>query len=278
MRTERHRGVAALLLLALPLLATGETAVDRLTVHRDLTYADHDRGRLDVYVPGGAEDAPVVVFVHGGALLFGDKSLVGHVGLRLARAGFVTVAPNHRFSPAVSHPAHVQDAAAAVRWVVDEIGALGGDPDRIVLAGHSSGGYLAGALAADGRWLAAAGVDRARIRGVAPVSGFFFLDRLAPERPKTVWGEDPEGWIDASPAHRADAGTPPALLIAADGDTEARRAEAADFAVVLGELGVDVWHRVVDDRDHRSVFFLMGSEGDATTAALIDFVGRVTSD
>ncbi|MEE4298182.1 MAG: alpha/beta hydrolase, partial [Pseudomonadales bacterium] len=194
-----------LLCLGTGLTALAETTMERLTIHRDLSWAAHDRGTLDLYVPEGAEGAPVVLFVHGGALLFGDKSLVGHVGLRLAREGVVTVAVNHRFSPAVSHPEHVRDVAAATRWVVERIAEYGGDPSRIVLAGHSSGGYLAALLAVDPRWLAEVELDADRIAGLVSISGFHYVDRLAPSRPKHVWGEDPEAWVDASPAHRATA-------------------------------------------------------------------------
>lgn len=284
---SRRAGRLAALLLLLPVPLLAETsvtapnapapAVQSLSVHRDLAYGDEERQRLDVYVPDGATSAPVVLFVHGGALMFGDKSLVGHIGLRLAREGVVTVAINHRFSPAVRHPAHVRDTAAATRWVVDRIADFGGDPDRIVLAGHSSGGHLAALAAADPRWLAEAGVDRAHLAGLVSVSGFHYVDRLAPSRPKFVWGEDPQAWVDASPAHRADAGTPPALLLWADGDAQDRRVDGADFGAVLEGLGVDVTTAEIADRDHRSIFFVLGSEGDAAGTAMVDFVHRVTT-
>ena len=218
--------------------ARAEETMGRLTVHRDVPYAAHARGLLDLYVPDGAEEAPVVLFVHGGALLFGDKSLAAHVGLRLGREGVITVAVNHRFSPAVSHPEHVRDVAAAARWVVKHIVEHGGDPERIVLAGHSSGGYLAALLAVDPRWLAEVEVDGSRIAGLVSISGFHYVDRLAPSRPKHVWGEDPMAWVDASPAHRATEAAPPALLLWADGDAEDRRIDGRDFAAVLAELGV----------------------------------------
>lgn len=273
-RTAPRRLLALLLAFACGPLALAESSMERLTVHRDLTYAAHARGTLDVYVPDGADGAPVVLFVHGGALLFGDKSLVAHVGLRLAREGVITVAVNHRFSPDVSHPEHVRDVAAATRWVVDEIAAHGGDPARLVLAGHSSGGYLAALLAADPRWLAEAGVDAARIAGLVSISGFHYVDRLAPSRPKHVWGEDPEAWVDASPAHRATEAAPPALLLWADGDAEDRREDGRDFAAVLTALGVETASAEIAGRDHRSIFFLLGSAGDATTDAIVDFLDR----
>lgn len=249
--------------------------MERLSIHRDLPWAEHARGTLDVYVPDGAERAPVVLFVHGGALLFGDKSLVAHVGLRLAREGVITVAVNHRFSPAVTHPQHVRDVAAATRWVVDNIAEHGGDPQRIVLAGHSSGGYLAALLAVDPRWLAEVELDPERIAGLVSISGFHYVDRLAPSRPKHVWGEAPAAWVDASPAHRATADAPPTLLLWADGDAEDRRVDGRDFGARLAELDVQIRTEEVKDRDHRSIFFLLGSAGDRATDALVAFLDEV---
>ncbi|MDZ7826282.1 MAG: alpha/beta hydrolase [Gammaproteobacteria bacterium] len=271
MRTET---LLAILLLVLALPASADTL--DLSVHRNLPWSPEplaeSRGLLDVYQPAGAEEAPVVLFFHGGGLLAGDKSLAAHLGQRLAREGFVTVSANYRLSPAVSHPVHVRDAARTVAWVRDNIAGFGGDPDRVVLAGHSAGAWLAALLATDPRWLEERGLSRASLAGVVPISGFFHLPRLAPERPKSVWGEDPEVWRRASPARHVDEGVPAMLLIHAEGDTGARRKESRDFAAELEEAGVDVRGLEVPDRDHRSIFFLMGTPDDPATEALIQFV------
>ncbi|MEE4301306.1 MAG: hypothetical protein V2J24_17835, partial [Pseudomonadales bacterium] len=144
-----------------------------------------------------------------------------------------------------------------------------------VLAGHSSGGYLAALLAVDPRWLAEVEVDPDRIAGLVSISGFHYVDRLAPSRPKHVWGEDPEAWVDASPAHRAADTAPPALLLWADGDAEDRRVDGRDFAAALAGLGVAVRSEEMTGRDHRSIFFLLGSAGDRATAAIVDFLDEV---
>lgn len=266
--------LAALLLVAFALPASADRL--DLSIHRNLPWSPEPladgRGLLDVYQPEGARQAPVVVFFHGGGLLAGDKSLAAHLGLRLAREGFVTVSTNYRLSPAVSHPTHVRDAARAVAWVRDNIAGFGGNPDRMVLAGHSAGAWLAALLATDPRWLEERGMSRASLAGVVPVSGFFHVPRLAPERPRSVWGEDPEAWRDASPARHVDDGVPAMLLIHAEGDSEARRKESRDFAAELEEAGVDVRGLEVPDRNHRSIFFLMGTPDDPATRALIQFV------
>ncbi len=259
------------------MLAAGSS--QRLLIQHDIPYRDTEdvRQTLDVYAPEGAQDAPLLVFVHGGGLLFGDKSLVAHVGQRLAAAGIVTVAPNHRFSPAVTHPAHVEDVAAAVAWAVDHAREIGADPDRVVLAGHSSGGYLVALLATDPRWLEAAGVARDAIRAVAPISGFFHVPRLAPERPQTVWGGEPAHWSDASPAAHVDAEVPPMLLLFADGDDDARKAENTDFAAALRAAGAPAPRLIeVRRRDHRTIFYTLNTPGDPSMTALIEFVTTQT--
>lgn len=155
----------------------------------------------------------------------------------------------------------------------DNIAGFGGDPDHVVLVGHSAGAWLAALLATDPRWLQEHGMSRSALAGVVPISGFFHVPRLAPERPKSVWGEDPRGWWRASPARYVDDGVPPMLLIHADGDTDARRGENRDFAAKLEEAGANnVRVLEVANRDHRSIFFLMGTPDDATTSALIQFV------
>jgi acetyl esterase/lipase len=115
-------------------------------------------------------------------------------------------------------------------------------------------------------------MSRAGLAGVVPISGFFHVPRLAPERPKSVWGKDPDVWREASPARHVDDGVPAMLLIHAENDTEARRRESRDFAAELEDAGVDVRGLEVPDRDHRSIFFLMGTPDDPATSALIQFV------
>jgi len=273
--------VTELLLVMATMLAVGSATPQRLSIHHDVAYTPSSdvRQTLDVYAPANAEGAPLLVFIHGGGLLFGDKALAAHVGQRLALEGIVTVAPNHRFSPAVTHPAHVQDAAAAVAWAVANASRFGADPRRLIVAGHSSGGYLAALLATDARWLEAAGVDRKLLRGVAPISGFFHVPRLAPERPKSVWGEDPDAWQQASPAAHVDADLAPMLLLYADGDDDARKAENVDFAAALRQAGAAEPRLIeVRHRDHRTIFYTLNLPDDESMQALLDFIETHTAN
>jgi acetyl esterase/lipase len=274
------RLVIVLVLAALPAAAQSH----RVTVVRDLDYvtsADYPDGkdRLDIYIPDGARNAPVIFSIHGGALEAGDRREERFVGQRFAGAGYVTVVISYRLSPDISHPAHIQDVAAAFAWVTRNIAGHGGDPNRILVIGHSAGAYLAMLLAADPRWLAAHTLSPRAIAGVAPVSGFYWVDRegVAPDRPAYVWGTDRRVWVDASPAHYLRADMPPVLLLDTDGDEEWRQQQKTDFAAALRAAGhKDVTVYKVRGRTHMSVWTDMNDgESEETSSQILRFAKRL---
>lgn len=122
-------------------------------VVRDLHYGPDPRHRLDIHRPAGPDPAPVLVFVHGGGFVSGNKHLPGspfydNVGGWAASAGLLAVTLNYRLAPEHRWPAGAQDVARGAAWVQACIGAYGGNPDRIVLVGQSAGAaHVAGALA-----------------------------------------------------------------------------------------------------------------------------------
>src|SRR5262249_32148553 len=105
-----------------------------------------ERNLLDIFEgPSGEPARPVLVFVHGGGYIMGDRrSSPGspwhdNIAVWAARSGFVGVNMTYRLAPKYGWPAAQQDIAAALRWLRENIAAHGGDPARIVLMGHSSG-------------------------------------------------------------------------------------------------------------------------------------------
>ena len=132
-----------------------------------VNYPDN-KDKLDLYLPEGRPNAPVIVSYYGNQLMGGDKSEDALIGRRFASAGFVTAVVNYRLSPAVSHPAHIQDAAASFAWAKRHIAEYGGDPDRVFIIGYSAGGYLAALLATDPRYLAAHKLSPHDIRASFP--------------------------------------------------------------------------------------------------------------
>jgi acetyl esterase/lipase len=147
---------------------------------RGISYGgpDRHRNRLDVFVPRGKTDCPVVVFVHGGAWVVGDNRCCGlysSVGEFLASQGIVAVLPNYRLSPEVRHPEHIKDVARAVAWARAHAAEHGGRPEQLFLMGHSAGGHLVSLLATDEQYLNAEGLCAADLKGVIAVSGVYHI-------------------------------------------------------------------------------------------------------
>lgn len=237
-------------------------------------YADA-KDQLDIYMPLDAKDAPVVVYFHGGALMFGDKSMAQVVAKRLLAQGIGLVSANYRLSPGVMHPAHTQDAAAATAWVYNNIAEYGGDPKNLYVAGHSAGAYLAALLALDPEYLQHHEMALSDIRGAILVSPFLYVEETAKDRPKSVWGEAPLGWLAASVTPHIAAGKPPMLLIYADGDDPWRRAQNEKLAKELTKNDNEAVRAIeVPNRDHRSLITQINAADDQIGELAATFIAE----
>jgi acetyl esterase/lipase len=112
---------------------------------REIKYGPGDRHLLDVFTPEtGSSARPVLIFIHGGGFVAGNKRAPGspfydNVMLWAVNNGFVGVNATYRLAPQSPYPAGAEDLAAVVAWVAGQIGERGGDPARIYLMGHSAG-------------------------------------------------------------------------------------------------------------------------------------------
>ena len=183
--------------LILFLLCTGKAWAQYNQVN-DIRYTEsgdsyaQERCKLDVYYPTGQQDAPVVVWFHGGGIEGGEK----HIDPQLKESGLVVVAANYRLLPKAaiereedqarlspserelarskskaSIDSILDDAAAAVAWTYKNIARYGGSKRKIFVAGHSAGGYLLDMIGLDKRWLAKYGVDADSLAALVPFSG-----------------------------------------------------------------------------------------------------------
>lgn len=117
-------------------------------IHRDLAYADRSPlTALDLYMPKGVEGPPVVVQIHGGAFVAGDKS--GHGGSgptgarALLQAGLAVAAINYRLAPGTVWPGQLDDMLDAFAFIRRKAGTYGYDGGRIGIFGQSAGAYFA---------------------------------------------------------------------------------------------------------------------------------------
>jgi acetyl esterase/lipase len=237
-----HRAVPALglLLAACSPLSAFDALVPKdggaRQVAKGLAYGEGPRQRLDIYVPTGAQAGPrpVIVFFYGGSWNSGSRSGYAFVGRALAARGFVTVIPDYRLVPEVVYPGFVLDGASAVRWVRAHAKDYGGDGDRIVLAGHSAGAYIAAMLAVDDRWL---GAERGAVRGLVGLAGPYDFAPFTVGASIQAFG-DWRNPAETQPVTWAGAGDPPALLLAGAEDTIVRPRNSEKFAAALRKGGV----------------------------------------
>ena len=246
-------------------------------VDRDLAYGDHERHRLDVHTSGEEAGAPVLVFVHGGGFVGGDKHVPGtpmydHIGAWAVRNGWVGVTITYRLAPEHTWPSGAQDVAAAAAWVRANIASYGGDPSRVVVAGHSAGcvhvaSYLAGQ--GDGT------LDG--IRGGALLSGFYQIpdaaERGGPEL--SYFGGRPSAEVSTLPG-LLDSEVPLIFAIA-ERDPRFSQSQIAGLTAAWfarkGTVPQVIWS---EGHNHISQIGSVGVDDLALGAQLARFVNRVT--
>jgi acetyl esterase/lipase len=272
------RNLNQILLFVLMVFLLLNPALAESVVSRDIDYiseTDYADGKdfLDIHMPENANGVPVIVYFHGGRLMANSKERGDEVGTRLAAMGIGLVSANYRLSPAVVHPAHVQDAAAAMAWVVENIAKYGGDPDNLYLSGHSSGAYLAVLLALDASHLAVQSLKPDMIRGVIPISPFLYVEETAAVRPKVVWGDDPAGWLEASVTPHIKAGKAPMLLIYADGDEDWRKLQNERFGEAMRAVGNEDTDVIeIPNRNHGSLINAINMDDDRIGDLILKFI------
>lgn len=115
--------------------------------YRDLAYVTggHARQKLDLYLPADRKNAPLILYIHGGAYLFGDKDN-NLLPKRLLAKGYAIASINYRLSHQAIYPAQIEDCKAAVRWLRAHATDYGLQPQKIIAWGDSAGGHLAALL------------------------------------------------------------------------------------------------------------------------------------
>lgn len=174
----------------------------------------NERCVLDVYYPGNIRSFPTVVWFHGGGIQAGQKEIPE----ALQQEGMAVVGVNYRLHPKVSAPCYIEDAAAAVAWVFNNIEQFGGDPSLIFVSGHSAGGYLASMVGMDKSWLVKHRIDANEIAGLIPFSGHT-ITHFTVRKERGIDGTRPV--IDElAPLYHVRNDAPPLLMITGDRELE----------------------------------------------------------
>ena len=245
---------------------------------RDLAYGSEARQRLDVYAPKDTAIHPLVVFFHGGSWTMGRKSQYAFMGAALATRGYITVIPDYRLYPEVRFPNFVEDSARAVAWVREHAQELRGDPDRIVLMGHSAGAHMAAMLALNSDYLERAGVPSYSIVGLVGLSGPYALDPNS-DTLRTIFAV-PYTEDDWRPVHFVTNRAPPTLLLHGLNDDVVSPTHTEKLRDALLSHGASVETHLYPGRGHADTaasFTLVARSRTPALQQTLAFLGRVTA-
>lgn len=255
------------MLAASTLLTAAGIAAAAPRVEYDIPYAfaggagaSLRRQSFDLYLPA-VQRPPLVVFVHGGFWAESDDEY--RIGPRLAQAlaadGAAVALVRYRLSPAVQHPAHANDVAAALAALKRLASRYDYDFARLYLIGHSAGATIAAQLALDPRYLQGVGLKTADLAGAVLISGIYDLGPTGPMAARhepfarAAFGTDPAARREASPLAHARPG-PPLLVLAAAADFPGFAADARRFVRRLHQAGhARLRDAIIPGRDHFSI-------------------------
>ncbi|TFG46361.1 MAG: alpha/beta hydrolase [Dehalococcoidia bacterium] len=236
---------------------------------------------LDIYTPQIGQNHPIIIYIHGGSWVTGDKSNVDNKPQAFTDAGYLFVSINYRLSPAVKHPSHVQDIAKAIAWVYQNATLYDGDASKLTLVGHSAGAHLAALIATNEQYLQTEGLDLNVIDSVVLLDGIGYdLLRLIESIDFTSFpiytipfGSDSVMWADASPIKHVSSnkGIPAFLLIYVEGSTSTQL-DAQLFADKLIEAGVQATMVAASGVTHSTLNENLGLPQDDITDQVMKFI------
>ncbi len=239
-------------------------------VHRNLAYGFDPHQTLDVYQPANAENATIILMVHGGSWTRGDKAAPGVVDSKVAHylpLGYVFVSANYRLHPAANPVAQAKDVAVALAYTQQHAAQWGGSAHRIVLMGHSAGGNLVALVAADptfakdagaSRWLGTVALDGAAFN-VVTIMTALHLPLYDP-----IFEDNQQLWQEASPTLRLSGTPAPMLLVCGPGLANACP-QADAFAAAASQLGARA-QVYPTDLSHGKISSELGMPGPLTDA------------
>ena len=304
--------LAAVLIAAGGTASAAEPARSELNINYntdEIGPPDANLNSLDLYLPAvsgerGSSLAPLVVWVHGGGFMTGDKlNRIPNKARLFNDLGYVFASINYRLSPDISGnccdfdpfrvraPDHISDLAEAIGWLSRHAAPYGGDPDRIVLIGHSAGAQLVSLAGTSPAWIRGGQASPKQVLGVVSLDTDTFdvaaeaADSSPLQARMLAWNAfgTPEEeavepmWDRMSPILHADP-TDPEFLFVTQSTKPGRMAANQGMATKLGQ---DPATSVVGvPYDHETINTMLGSPNDSSveTARVSEFVQSAVAD
>ena len=284
------------LLAAFSLASAADAPAPLALTFADIPYAGTSdfRQTLNVYMPAAkpTKPAPVIFWIHGGGWRGGEKTSVQLKPKFFTDLGYVFVSTNHRYITTNPMNEIFADIAKSLRWTHDHAAEFGGDPNRIVIMGHSSGAQLAAYLAIDERPLKAEGLSLSMFKGCVPVDADTFdvpavielatANRKAAGKPepkyghREIFGGRPELWTDYSATTHVAAGKGiPPFLILYDAAAALTPDQAKRLERTLTSKGIQAKAFGAANTTHGKINSDLGLPNDPSTNEVLSFLRTV---
>lgn len=229
---------------------------------------------LDLYFPEKAKNVPVFIFIHGGGFVEGGKDDYGYVASPFAASNIITIVPSYRLSPEHQYPAQINDIQDVVSWVYHNISAMGGDPKRIYLGGHSAGAIISASVALDTSWTLKRGLPIDVVKSCFPISAWYDLRKIKPKQTIGIY-VDPSFVEAASPI--LNIMNPPQDNLIAVGTTgapeETLLEPSKNLAEKLSEQGVRAKLLVLKGMNHAETVLSLGNSDGKLFQEILKIIG-----
>ncbi|MDY6983104.1 MAG: alpha/beta hydrolase, partial [Pseudomonadota bacterium] len=266
--------IGATLKLTLPLAAP---IGDDIAVVRDVQYGSDARQRLNVFTPasGFVPSRPVLIFVHGGGFVGGDKQIPGtpfydNIGQWAVRNGYNAVTLTYRLAPQHQWPSGVEDLHEAIRFIAEQGTQYGISPNKVFLMGQSAGASHAASYLAHPQLYAPHGHG---LRGVILLSGVYDYAMKPGPMEAAYLGKDQRLYAERSPLYGLLRSDVPLLVTMAECDPPFFEQQGLALLAALhrrkGQLPRCV-HMI--GQNHFSVAQYLGLDGDLLAPQLRSFI------
>lgn len=236
-------------------------------IHSDIPYGSHPRQKLDIYVPDNlSANAPVIVFFYGGSWQNGSKSDYRFLGQAFSSKGYITAIADYRLYPEIRFPAFLEDGAQALVWVHRNIRRYGGDAEKLFVAGHSAGAYIAVMLGVQSPYTTS--IPPTWIKGVIGIAGPYDFLPFTDPNIKDIFSREKD--TATQPIRWVKPGLPPMLLATGDEDTDVSPQNTLRMARALNEQQVSVTTPVYPGVGHIGIILSLADGFRSKTPLLND--------
>jgi arylformamidase len=228
----------------------------------DLPYGPQPRNRID-FVKCRAPHAPTLVFMHGGYWQMRAKESFAFVAAGPLAIGMNVALVGYTLAPAASMDDIVDEIRTALDWLVAELPALGGDPEKLLLSGWSAGAQLA-----------AMTMDQTSVRGCLAISGIYDLEPMRHCYVNDKLGLDETMALRNSPIRLQPSTKVPLAVVVGGAELPLMLQQSADFAEARSRQGLPALLREIPGADHFSIL----DEMERSDGLIVDILRQLRAD